>query len=579
MLPLFRLLGYPEDHRRGKYPVKIHQGRKGRNHEIDHIYFDSAEKDQQIIGKALVIVEAKRVNDNGIDIAIAQAQSYAERLRPLLIVVTNGHRLRVFRRHYRALDEDIIDYTASELATPEGIQQITSLLNFDAVLDQHRLLHELPHKQFISVEQALRAYPDIQELLRQGDFAEAEERNQLQLRVARPKVQIEGTLPVCMGGGSCEITFSHLLRRGLRIQLNHNDILAQLMVGIGSDPSWDTRRFIERETEETYLVHLGNLETRLSIQEAHDLCTCVDSFAGAYRGTIMQAEDVLESWLCPLSLYEGDLAFYLTSIHPSFWKQVRKFADDHDRRGQIKNHGWDRFEFWVPGFRIGHESGDHAWIATSSDPRCNPPIGLELKHLVYVIPNGKPIPDMRVAATEWQDNIGSKGQWSVRYTYEWLTDKLMPEVEQRCRANSEQLSEHLYFGQTHCTPSIKTYPHHDKIESSAQLVPYIADIQRWLTRYSARMVQTQDILKPYNHLFGLARNADYAQINLETISKWGQHDPTRFPVYSPCRACLPPRSAWHGTLASRVLLRGAVCPLLTPQLSTNSASVSIASAH
>lgn len=278
VLPLFRLLGYHESHRRGKYPVELYAGRKGRKHEVDQVYFASADAHRQAAGVALVVVEAKRADETNLEEAIAQAQSYGERLRPLLLVITNGRQLLVYRRRRFDSDEEVLNLSCQDFGSVDTSQRLTTLLHFDVVLEQHQQLNELAHKRFIRLEQALRAHPDIQEILSQGDFPEAEAWEGTVLRISRPKVQIEGELPICLGGGSCEITFSHILRRGLRIQLDHSAILSILMVGIGSAPDWDTRHFIERETEETCLVRLANTETRLSNQEAQDLCSCIDTF-------------------------------------------------------------------------------------------------------------------------------------------------------------------------------------------------------------------------------------------------------------------------------------------------------------
>jgi Type I restriction enzyme R protein N terminus (HSDR_N) len=519
VLPLFRLLRYPESHRRGKYPISIHEGRKGRKHEVDQVYFASGELRQQILGRALVLVEAKRADEGELDEAIAQAQSYGERLRPLLLVVTNGRRILILRRRRFDPDETVLDSPVQELANIGGVQRLAALLSFDSVLGQHeQLIDDLAHEQFVRLEQALRAYPDIQKILLQSDFVEAETREGRALRVARAKVQIEGKLPICLGGGSCEITFSHILRRGLRIHLDHAGILSTLMVGIGSDPSWDTRHFIERETEDAYRVRLGDMETQLSHREAQDLCACVDRFAGVYREAMMRAEDALAAWVFPIASFEGDLAFYLTSVDASFWKHVRHFADEHDRRSVEKDQEWSRFEFWRPGFRIGHERGDHAWIATINELGFGVPTGLDLRHLVYVLPDGQPLLDLDVGAEDWQQNLGTNGQWTVQETDQWLSEHLLPEVERRCRAHPEQLNGRVLFGQIRRSPNSQHYSWKEPVEHAGQLVPNLEDVQRWLNRYSARMLQASLIAKPYRSLLDLTRTADPAQLDLHYVT-------------------------------------------------------------
>jgi len=178
VLPLFRLLGYPEQNRRGKYPLDLNIGSKGRKYEVDQVYFAAAEPAAQSMGNTLVIVEAKRTSVDDLDSAIAQAQSYSERLRPVLLVVTNGVRLVVLRRRRFDSDETVLAQDIESLADDRGAQAINSLLSFEVVLALHQqLTNDLAYAQFIQLEQALRTHPDIQQILAQGDFAEGERRH------------------------------------------------------------------------------------------------------------------------------------------------------------------------------------------------------------------------------------------------------------------------------------------------------------------------------------------------------------------------------------------------------------------
>src|SRR5215213_3806954 len=186
--PLFRLLGYPDSHQRGKYPVTIHAGRKGRKHEVDQVYFASSDPSQQKPGKALIIVEAKRIDVSNLDAATAQAQSYGEQLRPLLLVITNGLHLLILRRRRFGSDEVIINTPVQQLVAADSVRELIELVEFETVLRQHaQLIDELSHERSVILDQALRAHPDIQEILAQGDFVEAEIRNGQSLRVARVK--------------------------------------------------------------------------------------------------------------------------------------------------------------------------------------------------------------------------------------------------------------------------------------------------------------------------------------------------------------------------------------------------------
>jgi len=517
VLPLFRLLGYPEQNRRGKYPLDLNIGSKGRKYEVDQVYFAAAEPAAQSMGNTLVIVEAKRTSVDDLDSAIAQAQSYSERLRPVLLVVTNGVRLVVLRRRRFDSDETVLAEDIKSLADDRGAQAINSLLSFEVVLALHQqLTNDLAYDQFIRLEQALRTHPDIQQILAQGDFAEGEQREGRVLRVTRPKVQIEGELPLCLGGGSCEITFSHILRRGLRLHLDHADILSTLMVGIGSELAWDTRRFIEREAEDSYRVRVGDMETQLSLQEAQDLCACIDRFAGAYRDTLMDTEDALESWEFPLSSWHSGPAFYLTSVKNPFWEQLRQFADQNEwQRGEI-DRGWRIFEHWAPGIRVGHERGDHAWIVPARQLNSMLPTEPDLVHLLYVLPCGLPPPDRDVPRDieNWKRHLGPNGLWSVGQTNQWLSSKLLPEVKRRSQLHLKRGP----FGQFRQTVTSQPYPANGPVENTKQLVRYIEDIQRWLTYNPVRLIQSSLITPAYEHLLDLARGAEASAVSQHYVT-------------------------------------------------------------
>lgn len=506
VLPLFRLLGYPEQQRRGKYPLALNIGSKGRKHEVDQVYFASADPARQTLGNALVVVEAKRTSVNDLESAIFQAQSYSDRLRPVLLVVTNGVRLEILCRRRFDPDEAVLSDEIAALAELQAAQALVDLLGYESVLALHqRLINELAYEQYVRLEQALRAHPDIQEILGQGDFTESEEREGRALRITRAKVQIEGELPLCLSGGSCEITFSHILRRGLRLHLDHAAILRTLIVGIGSDLAWNTRRFIEREGEDSYRVRVGDMETQISLQEAEDLCACVDRFAGAYRDVMMEAEDALGSWEFPLTSWNGDPAFYLTSVKTSFWKQLRRFADRHQWcRNEIER-GWRIFEHWAPGIRVGHENGDHAWIATITELDGALSVEPELQHLVYVLPYGLPPPDRAVLThqEDWELYLGAQGSWTVGHTYQWLTAKLLPEVKQQSRFRLRHVQYDQFRQVVHDLP----YPSPEPITSTKQLAPYIYHIQFWLAFAATRLIPSTLLAEPYECLLDLARGA------------------------------------------------------------------------
>ena len=101
VLPLFLSLGYPDGCRHGQYSLKgmYEPGKRGNRSRIDQIYFLATERREQNPDTALVIVEAKAPDVPDLDAAADQARFYGDRMTPLMLVVANGRRFQVIKRH------------------------------------------------------------------------------------------------------------------------------------------------------------------------------------------------------------------------------------------------------------------------------------------------------------------------------------------------------------------------------------------------------------------------------------------------------------------------------------------------
>ncbi|MGB3509754.1 MAG: type I restriction enzyme HsdR N-terminal domain-containing protein, partial [Microcoleaceae cyanobacterium] len=95
VLPFFQHLGYPENNRRGKYPIKTYQpGKKqGRDPEADHVYFSTNDQEKQNADTSLIIVEAKKPTEKNLEPHIKQAKFYGDHLKSVFLVVTNGYQV------------------------------------------------------------------------------------------------------------------------------------------------------------------------------------------------------------------------------------------------------------------------------------------------------------------------------------------------------------------------------------------------------------------------------------------------------------------------------------------------------
>lgn len=511
VLPLFQHLGYPDTHGHGKYTIHVNvEGRKGNPMVVDHIYF--AEPHKQRDNQALVVIEAKRTSDAEFDKAIKQAQIYGDSLKPLLLVVTNGQRIVVLRRQQFPPDEKLFDLTIAELRTHYA--EFYEQLNFPIVKRLRETAGDtLAYKQYIQLEQALRAHPDIQEILAAGDFTPRVVRDGRDMVVVQPKVTIEGKLPLGFDSGECTISFSHVLRRGLTIHLDHKTILGSLMTGIGTQPVWGARLFVEQQDPDSYLVTLGRTTTTLSAEETRDLCHCIDTFCEAYRAVMYQAEDALETWTFAVSSVNDAPGFYLVSVPSWLWDAMLRFSRKFDySKGDTE---WHIFEAFPGALRVSDRKLDHALVYGVSSLSDQLTMLVDYVHLVYVVPTWLLEWTADCAQKGWHEVIGKRGLWTAQDVHGWIEHSLVPKVRKHdCQGL-------LHLGQRSLTARNEmqtlTYIPPQEIQAAVQLEPYAADIQLWLTSYPIEYIGTKLLHTAYVACFDLMCHADPAQINLHYV--------------------------------------------------------------
>jgi hypothetical protein len=512
VLPLFEHLGYPESHRRGKYPVVEQSGSQGRKKEIDQVYFSLDDASLQTENTALVLVEAKRQDVADLSKAVQQAQSYGHWLKPLLLVITNSRQLIILRRHRYRADEHVFNAPVDTLSDPVRAGNLYDQLNFETVCQlKQRLVDELNHEQLVRLEQALQAYPDIQAILTQGDFVPNISYEGRQLVVVRRKVAIEGELPLAFGEGSCTITFSHVLRRGLRIHLSHHDILAAFMIGIGTPPAWQARRFIDPEGEGLFRVRLGRTTTLLSDEEADDLCACIDTFAKKYRAVIFETEDLLKTWRSHLVPTFDGLGCYLLSVRAATWRAMRRFGEEFDWGNG--NTPWHIFERYAPALRISHSKQDHAFIYGFEHLPDHVSLLSGYVHLVHVLPGAILKQAEHESQQPWPLSIGQHGLWTADYTQRWVEQEFLP------RLRSHRIGRELggiwerdvMVRDQDLAPS---YPESDVLPSAEALIVFIEDIHLWLTSYQVKTIPTESLRNLFIALLKLAQHADPTHIDL-----------------------------------------------------------------
>jgi Type I restriction enzyme R protein N terminus (HSDR_N) len=212
ILPFFKLLGYPETHRRGKFPIDDYQSRRaGRKSEADQVYFSTADQDEQNADTALLLIEAKKTLVHSLEGAIGQAKYYGNILKSPFLVITNGRQIIVLKRHQHHNEEVIAEIAIDKLRDQATANTIYDQLQFETVKKlKEQLVDPLKHAQYVELMQILDRHPDIQEHLAKGDFEPSSVRDGRLLRVVKPRVAITCELPIAFAEGNCTIECNYL---------------------------------------------------------------------------------------------------------------------------------------------------------------------------------------------------------------------------------------------------------------------------------------------------------------------------------------------------------------------------------
>jgi hypothetical protein len=509
VLPLFQHLGYPENNRRGKYPLKNYSpGKQGRKPEIDQVYFAAASDKpaEQNADTALVIVEAKEPQIADLEDAIQQARFYGEHLTPPFLVVTNGHRLVVLKRRRFRGDELVLDMAIDDLKDEVQLIGLYDQLNFDIV--KHVKVHTedvVTHEQYVRLERGLRRYPDLQALLDKDDFKPSLTREDNRLTVVHPKVAIVCELPVGFGEGSCKIEFSNIKLGGLSIYLDHRTILRELMIGLHTQPHWHLRHFLS-QVGETFEARLGQTKVLLSEVEARDLCKCVDEVCQEYKQEIVATETTLETWNFYPTQVEDIRGFHLLSVKQWLWDLMQKFSWEFDwSKGDSE---WHMFDAMHMGLRIDHKkTHTHAYIWPKVDNYHKSHGYIEL---VYEIPTWLLKSALYNNVTSWSQVVGPRGIWTASYTKNWLVQRFIPRVLEQFPwdANVRQFKPDK---DVHDEEEKEFIPL-DEISETKQLGPYVRMVEHLLWSPSIR--DASKLREYYAAMTELARRANSDTFNL-----------------------------------------------------------------
>ncbi|MEH2062985.1 MAG: hypothetical protein V7K50_11970 [Nostoc sp.] len=360
------------------------------------------------------------------------------------------------------------------------------------------------------IENFIKRYPDLHDVLEKCDFEPSTTREGYRLVVVKPKVAIACNLPKAFGEGNCQIEFSSILFRGLKIYLNHQDILGQLMIGLHTEADWGCRRFLKQLDKNNFTVNLGQTTVILSKLEVTDLCLCVDEVFQEYQNLIIEFENVLETWDFEFVKFSAIRGFILFSVKQELWNLMQQFANEFDyTKGKSQWHIFHREDISI---RVSRGIHDHTFIFPQFDSDLSLFPNNQI-NIIYEINNVNFQSIHPDKLTFWQQDIGERGIWTARYTKQWLLEKYIPQVINYYSKKS-QLSEAELLAKITNSKSGRVLI--KEIDHLRYLAPYLHDIQSWLHIYVENIAAS--LLQPYYQAYtNLVRNTDSSITGIDYI--------------------------------------------------------------
>ncbi|MDZ8070314.1 MAG: hypothetical protein RMY64_32690 [Nostoc sp. DedQUE08] len=511
ILPMFRYLYYPEICH-CEYSLKTYQSETHtKNPEIAQIYFATDDVKKQNTDTSLIFVKTIEPHKTKLNKAIEQAKFYSNHFNTLFFIVTNGYEIKVFQRLDYNREELVFDLNIDAFKNNDIVSKFYNKLNFDVVKNIDKNITDIfTYSKCNLIEKLIIRHPDLQYFLEKCDFEPSITLEGCHLVVVKPKVAIACNLPKAFGEGNCQIEFSSILFKGLKIRLNHQDILGHLMTGLHTQPDWGCRRFLKQIDKDSFTVNLGQITVILSNLEAIDLCLCIDEVCQKYKNSIIEFENALETWDFESIKFSEVRGFILFSVRQELWELMRQFFKEFDyKKGKSE---WHLFHRKNLSIRVSKGIRNRAFIF----PKFNRDFSLLPSNqidIIYEINNINLQSIEKAKFSFWQQDIGVRGTWTARYTKQWLLDKYIPKVI-NYYSNKSQLSE------SELLAKITNYRNErvliKEIDNIKDLVPYLRDIQSWLHIYVENIAAL--LLKPYYQAYtNLVRNTDSSITGIDYI--------------------------------------------------------------
>ncbi|WP_242046129.1 MULTISPECIES: hypothetical protein [Calothrix] len=491
ILPMFQYLGYPD--------VLV---KNNANSEINTIYFQPDIVEPNNTDTALVIINIYNPHVRNLSPAIVASRLGSFSLKTLFFIITNGYEIKVFQYWRYRPAYCLFDITINDLRHQELSAELYQALNFHHVsLMNKNLDNFFTFQHHNLLEKHLRRYTYWQDLLSKTDFQPEVTKKANQLLVVKPKIAIKCNLPQLSSPGDCEIEFSNILFRGIKISLNHRQILSKLMIGLNTQPHWQCRPFLRQVDNNIFEAVLGETTIILSELEAIDLCLCIDEICREYKKLLIDFENVLETWEFEFVEFAGIRGFKICDVDPKLWELMYKFA--HEFTYYKGKSEWHLFYHDNFSLRLSQGIRDRALITPKASGYCSllpyPKISIIYNiNEIHLQSLGK------AAENAWQKNLGAQGTWTAKYTQQWLLEKYIPQV-------INYYSQQAHFSVNEIVTAIKTaQPKRIEIlgiDDIKNFLPYLRDIQSWFNLYKENLAAVR--LRLYYRTFtNLVRNTD-----------------------------------------------------------------------
>ncbi|MBH8573903.1 type I restriction enzyme HsdR N-terminal domain-containing protein [Nostocaceae cyanobacterium CENA369] len=504
VLPLFQYLGYPDKCRQSKYPLTIHNiGINENQLEIVQIYFATDELIKQNADTSLIIVICLEPQKTDYQQAIEQAKFYSKYLNPVFFIITNGYHLNIFQFYRYHVIELFINTNTDLLINFDIASNFYNQLNFQTVKNIDRSISNLPtYTKSNFIAKFIKYHPDLKNVLAKTDFEPSLIREGNRLIVVKTQVLIDCNLPTGFSEGNCQIQFSSLVLRGIKVNLTHQYILGKLTTGLNTQPHWGCRRFLKQLDSNIFEVFLGQTTIILSELETLELCLCIDTVCQEYKNSIIEFETTLETWEFEFIEFLGLRGVHLFSVDSKLWDLMQKFAKKFNyTQGKSE---WHLFHQEDIPIRVGRGIRDRAFIFPKNDT--------DITHIIYEI-NDVHLQPLERGNPFWQQEIGPRGIWTAEYTKQWLLHKYIPKVvdyySQQFKLSQGELLKNLEKYQYELTPI-------EKINEIKELIPYLHNIQSWLNIYCENIAAS--VLQAYYQAFtDLVRNTDSSITGIDYI--------------------------------------------------------------